>query len=468
MLSLVQTLVRPVFGNFEKEELKKFGRMGLIFATIIGAYWTLRVLKNAVFCTLIGAGDLPKAKIGSVIFLVPLLMVYTKMLDKLSRAKVFYVLSAIYGLIFFVLGLLLTHDHFSQAACEVGTSSQTGFAYLATMLLAYTFYFAVESYGSLIPALFWAIASETTMPDSAKKGFSFVVALGQLGGIVGPFFIAGLPERLGYQTSGLSLVICGLTVGLLAIVFLHRLFTRTPASLMVSFSGSNQKAVEHGQEPGFFEGLTLLVQHKYLLGIFAVVAFPEFITAVVDVHFNSLAAQHYTTSTALANYLGWYGSSVNFIALLFLLCGVSNITRILGVSTALLLMPIIYGLSLTGFITFNSLTFLFLLMACSKAINYALNVPAIKQLYIPTSHDARFKAQAWIESFGSRGSKGTSALFNGLLKPMQKSLGDVAGRARHAVLFSYVGFALIGVWLVIAWFLGKKYNKAVEDKTIIC
>ena len=33
-------------------------------------------------------------------------------------------------------------------------------------------------------------------------------------------------------------------------------------------------------------------------------------------------------------------------------------------------------------------------MVGSKAINYALNGPALKQLYIPTTTDVRFKAQA--------------------------------------------------------------------------
>lgn len=466
MLGLVQTLIKPVFGSFEREELKKFGRMGMIFAIIIGSYWTLRVLKNAVFCTLIGAGYLGGAKIASVCFLVPLLMLYTKMLDKMTRAKVFYVLSAVYGFIFLGLGALLTHEHFTEASCKVA-STNGEFGHLATAALAYTFYLAVESYGSLIPALFWAIASETTMPDSAKKGFSFVVALGQLGGIVGPFFIAGLPERLGFATNGASLMVCGFMSSLVAMFFMYRFFNSTPAHLMVSFTGHNQNKVEHEQEPGFFEGLSLLIRHKYLLGIFAVVAFPEFITAVIDMHFNSLASQTYT-GTALANYLGWYGSSVNFFALLFLLCGVSNITRVWGVSFSLLCMPILYALSLFGFITLNSLTFLFFLMASSKAINYALNVPAIKQLYIPTSHDARFKAQAWIESFGSRGSKATSGTFNTLLVPMQKTLGEAAGRVRHAMVFSYVGFSVVAVWFFIAFFLGRKYNKAVEEKNVIC
>ena len=204
-----------------------------------------------------------------------------------------------------------------------------------------------------------------------------------------------------------------------------------------------------------------------MLGIFAVVAFPEIIATIVDLHFNSLAAQTYS-GTALAHYLGLYGSSVNIFAFLFLICGIGNITRLLGVGAALILMPILYGVAILGFTSWTSLSFLFLLMASSKAINYALNGPAIKQLYIPTSHDARFKAQGWIESFGSRGAKESGAIFNMLLGPLQSKLGVVLGRARHATLASYLGFTITFVWIFIALFLGKKYRKAIDEKKVVC
>ena len=55
-------------------------------------------------------------------------------------------------------------------------------------------------------------------------------------------------------------------------------------------------------------------------------------------------------------------------------------------------------------------------MVASKAINYALNSPSMKQLYIPTTKDVRYKSQAWIESFGSRGSKAAGSGINDLHK----------------------------------------------------
>jgi AAA family ATP:ADP antiporter len=461
-MTFLQKLIKPIFGEFEPQEFRKFLRMGAVFAFIIGSYWTLRPLKKAIFCTLVGAADTPIAKLSAVILLVPLIMGYTKLLDIYKREKTFYIISGAYGILALVFTVLLAYVPTSEA-CKIQI---TGLGISASTLLGYAFYLFVETYGSMIPALFWSIAADTTAPDSAKKGFSFIVALGQFGGIVGPYFIAGLPRRLGLQTNAISLFICAITIGF-SIYFLRRFFKKTPEHLLSSFHGTNEHKEEEKQEPGFFEGLKLLVKHKYLLGIFAVVAFPEIITAIVDQHFDTLASQKYT-GTQLAEYLGAYGSSVNIVALLFLLCGIGNITRVFGVGISLVLMPIIYGLSMLGFISLNSLNFLFVLMVSSKAINYALNGPAIKQLYIPTTRDVRLKSQAWIESFGSRGSKLTGGIFNLGLKPLQKQLGEVAGRAQHALYASYLSFGLIFGWFFIALYLGRKHKTALQEKKVIC
>src|SRR4029077_12643005 len=98
IIPLLQTICKPLFGTFEKEEFKKFLRMGLIFALIIGAYWTLRVLKNSIFGDLVNPHfHLPWAKGISLIMMFPLVGMYTRLLDMFSREKMFYLLSIIYS-----------------------------------------------------------------------------------------------------------------------------------------------------------------------------------------------------------------------------------------------------------------------------------------------------------------------------------------------------------------------------------
>ncbi len=462
-IQFLQTITRPMFGAFDRDEFKKFLRMGLIFALIIGSYWTLRVLKDSLFMNLVHKDDLPWAKTFSLICLFPLLMLYTKLLDMFSREKVLYLLSAVYGLFTLSAAALLLSG--VQAPAEV-IAARTGLAWLGTKVFGYVWYAFVESYGSLVVALFWAIAADITSPDSAKRGFPFVVAVGQLGGIVMPMVIGKLPGQFGFTTSALSLFVCSMFM--LGVIWFVRYFMRvTPAHLLESFHGKNEAKVENEQEPGFLEGLRLLVRHGYLLGIFGIIFIFELIVTIFDFNFKNLAGSVYK-GVELDAYLSKYASSVNLVALICLLLGVSNITRLLGVGVALAMMPVIFAGAIFGFINFNDLNFLFALMVGAKAINYALNGPAIKQLYIPTTHDVRFKAQAWIETFGSRGSKEAGSIFNMLLKPFKNWFGEVAGRARYISLSGYLGFALVIVWFFTALYLGKTHKKALEQKRVIC
>ena len=436
--------------------------MGVIFALMIGVYWTLRPLKDAVFIQLVDKLQLPFAKTVSVIALLPLVIFYTKLLEKTSREKMLVILPVFYGVAVVVFSFLMM---WFQAPAET-IASRPFFLLAATKVVGYLFYVFVESFGSLVIALFWAFATDTTNAGAAKKGFPLVVAIGQMGGIIFPYTIGGLPHRLGLSTDALSMICLGVLT--ILIVPMVRYFLRaTPSHLLTSFHGKNEAAVESKQEPGFLEGLKLLLKNRYLLGIFGVNFIFEVVVTIFDFNFKVSASSVYS-GVALSNYLSIYASSVNIVSLLCLLLGISNVTRFLGVGVALAAMPFILGGALLGFLSLNSLTFLFALMVGSKAINYALNGPALKQLYIPTTPDVKFKAQAWIETFGSRSSKQAGSMFNMSLAPLQTAFGTLAGKSHYLMLSGALCFPLLGLWLVIAIFLGRSFRKAIHGNTVIC
>ncbi len=456
MLRLFQWICRFNFGNFEKEEFKKFLRMGCIFALIIGVYWTLRPLKDAIFIQLVGRLQLPFAKTVSVIALLPLVMFYTKLLERTSREKMLVILPTFYGVSVLCFAFLML---FIQAPGQESVL-------FGAKAIGYLWYLFVESFGSLVVALFWAFATDSTEPLSAKRGFPLVVAIGQLGGVIFPYSIGGLPHRLGCCTDALSMFCLGGMI-LLIIPLVHYFLRATPNHLLASFHGKNESSEETKQEPGFLEGLKLMLKNRYLLGIFAANFIYEVVVTIFDFNFKLAASSKYS-GVALSKYLSVYGSSVNVVSLLCLLLGISNVTRFLGVGVALAAMPVIVGLALFGFLSLDSLTFLFALMVGSKAINYALNGPALKQLYIPTTADVKFKAQAWIETFGSRTSKQAGSLFNMSLAPLQGAFGSVVGRSHYLMLSGFVCFPLLALWLGVAVFLGSAFRRAVDEKSVIC
>ncbi len=462
ILRFFQSICRFNFGNFEKEEFKKFLRMGLIFALIIGIYWTLRPLKDALFIQFAGKFQLPFAKTVSVIAILPLVMFYTKLLEKTSREKMLIILPAFYGVSILIFSLVV----FGVQGSIEEITQRSPLLMFSTRALGYIWYLFVESFGSLVVALFWAFATDTTQATHAKRGFPLVVAIGQIGGIIFPYGIGGLPHRLGLKTDSLSMLCLGALT--LLIIPLVRYFLRaTPKDLLTSFHGNNEESEKKKQEAGFLEGLKLLLKNRYLLGIFAANFIYEVVVTIFDFNFKISASSLYT-GVALSNYLSIYGSSVNLVSLSCLLLGISNVTRYLGIGVALAAMPIIVGGALLGFLSLNTLSFLFILMVGSKAINYALNGPALKQLYIPTTPDVKFKAQAWVETFGSRSSKQAGSLFNMSLAPLQKGFGALAGKSYYLMLSGALCFPLLAVWLMVALYLGKSFRSAIQKNRVIC
>jgi len=444
---MLEKIATMLWGHFEsKEELKKFSLLALLFGLIIATYWTLRPLKDSVFNAMVGGQYLWLAKIVSVIVITPLVIFYSKLIDAFPRHKVFYILTFLYiitALCFMVVFLLPVIGLANTVASP-------------TRYLGWAWYAFVESYGSLIVALFWAFTTDITLPDTAKRGFPLIALFGQLGNIAGPYFLN--TESLGFTTSAPIVGICAIMM--FSSALLMWFFRRTtPEQFLV---GYQVEVIEKKEEKaGFLEGLKLLFTHKYLLGIFAIITIYEVIVTVMDYHFMQIAFATFTTEADVSAFLAQYGYKVGIVSSLCVLLGINNIQRHLGMKTSLILCPILI-LIVAVVIKFNpeSLTIALWVMVFSKAVNYALNQPTIKQLYIPTSHDSKYKAQAWIDMFGSRGSKAGVQFFN-------------AFRSRLGVDFfltitMIMSFGLVVGWILVALFIANTYNKVIKERRIIC
>ncbi|MBA3954508.1 hypothetical protein H0X48_04290 [Candidatus Dependentiae bacterium] len=452
---MVSSFLRAQFGDFSKEELKKFVRLGVIFALVIGVYWTLRPLKDSIFTSMVHTSTDPKliayyipwAKIVSLILLFPVVILYSKLVERYPRHYMFYALGIIYAIGTLIFGLLFMHP-------TIGLQNTTGDVWRITGWLWYVF---VESYGSLMVALFWAFAADTTTAESAKRGFGLTVMIGQIGSILGPKFLTPLGKNY-FGNSGPTVMICGGLI-LLIVVGIRYFMTVTPADQLVGFHGKNEAKVEGHQEPGFFEGLKLMITKPYLLGIFGVVAIYEILATIIDFNFKSVALGQFTTEAERSFYLGDYAVWVNVVAFVCLLLGVSNIQRYLGTTVSLAIMPFIICGMVGLFLIYNNALVLFWIMVTAKAINYALNGPVMKQLYVPTTNDVKYKSQAWIETFGSRSSKASGSGINIISKQLGSAFTPV---------ISVVALALGGLWFFIAVYLGRTHKKAVDNKQVVC
>ncbi len=474
VLSGLKSLFRASFGDFDEEELKKFLLLGLIFGVIIGLYWTLRPMKDALFQDIVGGESQPYAKMLSLLVVFPLVMAYSKLVEKLPRHVLFYALSISYGVVTLLFAWFMFDPVIGLANVKADPSRILGWAW----------YVFVESFGSLFVALFWAYATDITTAESGKKGFSVVVLIGQMGGVLAPYTLTKIPTYFGVSNAYVVLLTGLLTFLIIPLVMLFR--ANVAPEQMVGYVEKGHEQTE--AEPGFFEGLVLMLKEPYLLGILGVITFYEVIVTVFDYYFKMMVQAQVLDKAVKLAYLGSYAYYANLATFLCLLFGISNIQRRLGLTTSLTLMPIVVGAAVFVFRIYPRLEPFFWLMVASKAINYALNSPAMKQLYIPTTKDVRYKSQAWIDSFGSRGSKAAGSYLNsyhsdlvikngpewgtaGKLNEYAKTnmfKGADKGTMLHMAVSSYIFFGIIALWIVVALYLGRTYQKAVDANKVVC
>lgn len=457
MIKLLMSLCKFNFGEFEEQEFRKFIRMGSILTVILGIYYMMRPLKDSLFAQLVGAEFQPYAKFVSVIFIGVAVAIYTKLLDFFPKHRLLCTLPPIfYGTITLAYAVFVW-------AYQSGMVQES----MLTTILGYLFYCIVESFGSIVVALFWSFATDITKSESAKTGFPLVYMIGQLGTVVTPLLFINLPISLGVKSDAISIALVGVFTFLIA-PLVNNLYKRTPDDLMKSqLSTKEIEPSEKKKKTGFIEGLRLLFSHRYLIGILAVNFFFEFITMIFDFNFKVEAAKVYQGGK-LTQYLSTYNSVLGTVALVFLLLGVNKITKKLGLKISLASIPVFFGLALTIFLSLTlfgalnsqSLNFLFWLMVSCKAIHYSLNGPSLKQLYIPTSADVRSKTQAWIETFGARISKQGGSTLN--------LINQVIGMVSYRILSSGIGYIFVAAWFLVAIYLGSTHKKAIESGKNVC
>ncbi len=448
------------FYGVDRNEVKKFLFLGVIFAFTIGIYWLLRPLKDSVFCTVSCATNIPIAKWVSLLVVVPLAMGYSILVDRYPRHRIFYALCTIYALLSLFFAYLFYHPMYGLDPANIVRFVENGkslsmHAQWLTKALGWAWYVYIESFGSLMVVLFWGFAADTTKPESAKKGFGLVAMGAQFGGIMGPWlaemYVSSVGEAVLTFWAGIAIVVMA------GMIFLF--MKTTPKDQLEGY-----KAKDDGKskgKTGFMEGFKLLVSQPYLLGIFGIISIFEVVNTIFDFKLKMLASGIYS-GRELSAFLLNFGKWVNLVGFICLVLGVNNIGRKLGVRKSLLMLPALVAMAVFVIYFNSSLWVVWGVNVAVKALNYAFNQPVKEQLYIPTSKDTKYKAKAWTEMFGSRGSKAAGSGINFIA-----GLPSVSPEA-FLLVSSIASLGLIAVWVFAAMYVGRKFKEAVDNDSVVC
>jgi AAA family ATP:ADP antiporter len=463
---MLSSFIHRFYPDLSKQETRKFALLSCIAFLIIGTYWLLRILKTTIFfkiafpecvgwCPNQGRLLQPIAKFWSVFVVIGLVLVYSKLVDLFKKHQLFYIICGFYTAIFgCITGILFLSELYG--AEFVGKVPLAAAGWLS--------YFAIESFGSLVVALFWSFTSSITTTESAKHGYPLIISCMQTGAIIGSAIMLFTPH---IGTVWPIMGCAALTV--CAVIPAVAYFMRTiPASEMI---GNKQaEKTEHKKDGflwGFVSGFIILLTRPYMMGIFIVSTFYEVIGQVLEYQMKSFADTIFPTAAAYGQFEAVFGVTSNVASFLISFLGTSYIIKHYGIRLSLFVYPLITALILGGIFSIfyffmpepaMLLWVIFGGYALIKGLGYAVNNPIKEILYIPTSKDVKFKAKGWTDMFGSRFSKGAGAQITNAFK---HNLSDLM------MFGTMISTGLIGVWMVAALYVGFKNEKLIKENKIV-
>lgn len=460
--------------NLSYFERKKIALLGGNLFCVIAAYSVLRPLKTSVFLKLVGISYQPYTKLLMIAIIFPVMYLYAVLIDRVKKENIVHIIFVGYA----VACLLFAYFLFDPVTGLPNTETSP------RRLVGWLFYIAMDLFSPLIMTTFWSYTNAINTPSSASSGYGFITVASRLGGL--------LSSEGAYQWLSSSIeaniaipLFIVVSAGLLLIgsLFTHLITTGVPAEYLEGYKPEarmeakdeeNRKA--HGDESsgdssanlfdrivaGFkqtFEGLRLLVSKPYVFGIFGIVYGFEIISAILDYQMQYLMVVGNNNSVKESSlFLFRYTTLFQLVGLFFAVFGTGPLLKKWGIRLCLAITPIVTMSLMAGLLFHNSLFLITSIMIILRGLNYGFNTPVREMLFIPTSHDIRYKAKAWIESAGRTFSKSSGAIVN-ITSQQAATLALTV-----STLFS---FSVAFVWLVIALLVGRKYNNALAQNKVI-
>ena len=446
--------------GIKKEFLSKVLLQSLTFLFMTACLVIWRPLKMSIFSKMVGPTYVPNAKIYSLLILIPLILLYSKLVDWFRRHHLLYyftILHGIGGCFFYIL--------FSHPVYGIANTQTDPFRYLG-----WAFYFFMESFDAFFSTTFWSFVDSINNPKDAKNHYGFFVTGSKIGGILssgGLYLILHFCSTENQTMMLPKALLFGSIMLFSAAVSVYYLIKNVPENIMHGYEVVYQlETKKHSKSSGFlqsfkgsFQGLILIIKNPYVLGIFSLVIFYEIMVVVFDYRVIIDANNIYKTPGKMTAFYALYYLIYNVLGLFISFLGTTPLLRILGIRISLFMFPILVLILLLVTFFFPFSWVLIGTLIGLRALNYSLNHPTREILYIPTTKDIKFKAKSWTDAFGSRIAKSIGSLFNISIQGITPAIG--------LTISVGLGLGLTSLWLIIIYFLGKTLQEAINDKRII-
>ncbi|MDX1561459.1 MAG: MFS transporter [Gammaproteobacteria bacterium] len=301
--------------------------------------------------------------------------------------------------------------------------------------------------------VFWALMVDRFTLEQSKRLFGVIAVGGTLGAIFGPWFAWTYVDALGTA----NLIVIAVLFLTLAIVAAFVVVRLQPQSLtQAEGAGAAQASTLDDKEiigGNAWDGFRSVVKSPYLLGICAFVLLMALMSTFI--YFTRLAYVEQMTNVTdeRTGFFAQIDFWTQFLTFLLQLLITGHIMRRLGVSIAMILLPITVSLGFIGLAMTGTFVALILLEASYRAVQRGITRPARETLFTVVAREDKYKSKALTDTFVYRGGDVLGAWTEGLLGRLGGGL----------VALSSLVVPLAVVWAGLALWLGRYQQRVVRE-----
>ncbi len=452
--------------DIRKGELGKTAGMFAYFFIIIAAFWFLKPLRSVLVLEKLGADSLRFLKVLTALVSVGVVAAYSVALTRFSRERLTYIVLGTF------LWLMLFFWFF--------------FTYLGVVkTVYYGFYVFLDLFITVNMALFWTFLADITQPESAKRLYGIIGAGGVIGGFIGSFSSNSLIEKVTPADMLLYVGMAYASIFLIVYAISRRVSRQSSVptgTIAVAGKSRLSDALAGGRvvlRSRYFLGLCFILAvndftfHKAVELIFAEKGEAASVLGVFLTYLDDATGLQVTqwlevtfglqvAGGTLGSFFSGFYLAMNLIALLVQVLLTSLVIRRLGMTAALLVLPLALVALSIGFFFFPAFLLVEFLYLTDNSLNYSLNQTSREMLFVPASRVEKYRALAFIDMFVLRTAKALAGFLLLALAGLASLLGAAGFFSESSTSIRWYMMLTIPLglaWMAVAVYLGRRFQR---------
>ncbi len=330
---------------------------------------------------------------------------------------------------------------------------------------ARVFFVFVSVYNLFVVSVFWSVMADVFRLEQGKRLFALVSIGGTIGALGGSALVGALSGLA--PLGGIPVVVWGVLISALTLELSAQCFAVVERRMPPEDDGQRRG-------PSIVSGLTATLRSPYLLGVCAYMMLSSIVWTLLYLEQGAVFRQHLDTTEQRSQLFAIIDVSYNALTLVLQLFLAGHAMRLLGVTFALVALPVVAVVGFLALGAFSGADSASLWYGVAPAIwafgafqvvrrgvHYGLSKPARSALFTVVDRDEKYKAKCFIDTCVYRAGDAAGTMVSDVVNRGVLQVSGALAIPVGSVTYVAAGFA--SVWAIVGFALGRSVHRRGLD-----